>query len=149
MKYILYISILFAFTSCKVVEYVPVESEVHIVDRYVDVEVPADSSSIYALLECDSLNRVYVKQLKEKSSANATHDFKLTDNQLSILFKSDPPPVKAVVRDSTVYVNIPYPIPGPTVEVYKQTWWQTTLMWIGIIALLLLLLIIIINRYGR
>lgn len=148
MKYILFILMIVSLAACRMLKYVPVETKTEIRERIVEVPVPADSSSIVALLECDSLNRVYIKRLSEKQTSNVTQSIKLKDNMLSVAFKSDPKDVKAIVKDSLVYKEVPYPVPGPTKYVYKMYWWQEMLMYIGILALIALLLIIIINRHG-
>lgn len=152
MKHLIYILFVFTFlTSCKVVEYVtvPAESTIQIVDRYVEIEIPADSSTITALLACDSLNRVYIKELSKQGTSNVTQEVQLTDNVFTVDFWSNPPNASVQVRDTFIYQQVPYPVPGADKIVYQQSWWQTMLMWTGILALVLLLLIILINRYGR
>lgn len=143
MKKLIYISLfVLLLTSCKVVEYVPIESKVEIKERIVKVDVPADSSSIIALLECDSLNQVILKQLNEKNTDDAQSNFTLKNNVVSVKFKSNPKP-KVIVRDTTIYKDRPYPVKTEK-TVYKTKWYQDLLMYVGLVALIALLLIIII-----
>jgi len=145
MKNILILFLVLLFVGCKTQQYIPVETKTVIQERLVPVEVPADSSSYFALLECDSLNRVFIKQLSESKTSNVTESFKLKNNQLSVNFKSQPADVKVVVRDSIVTQQIPYPVKGDTQIVFEQHWWQETFMWIGIAFLILIIILIIIR----
>lgn len=63
---ILTVILCLCFPSCKS-QYVPgtdTTTEINIRDREVPVTTPADSASILALLECDSLNRVVMRELE-------------------------------------------------------------------------------------
>lgn len=148
MRLIFLILVLFV-VGCKTTQYVPIETKIEVRERIVPVDVPADSSSYFALLECDSLNRVFIKQLSEKSTANVVQDLQIKDNKLSVKFKSQPENVKVTVRDSIIEREVPYPVKGDTQIVYEQYWYQKALNVIGLLALVILLLIIIIKRYGR
>jgi hypothetical protein len=63
--------ILVTLSSCRKVEYIVQEKTVikdSIVYKAIKVPVQADSSSIQALLECDSLGKVYIKQITALSA---------------------------------------------------------------------------------
>lgn len=58
--------VLFGMVGCKS-QYMPgtdTETSINVRDREVPVYTPSDSASILALLECDSLNRVILRQLE-------------------------------------------------------------------------------------
>lgn len=58
--------VLFGMVGCKS-QYMPgvdTETDITVRDREVPVVIPSDSASIRALLECDSLNRVVMRELE-------------------------------------------------------------------------------------
>ena len=60
------IAAIFLFSGCKS-QYMPgtdTETSINVRDREVPVYTPSDSASILALLECDSLNRVVMRELE-------------------------------------------------------------------------------------
>lgn len=58
--------VLFAMVGCKTqyIAGVDTETDITVRDREVPVYTPSDSASILALLECDSLNRVILRELE-------------------------------------------------------------------------------------
>ncbi|MHB9003514.1 MAG: hypothetical protein ACYC6C_05560 [Coriobacteriia bacterium] len=149
MKNILLLLLVLFIVGCKTTQYVPIETKTEVRERIVPVDVPADSSSYFALLECDSLNQIYIKELHEQKTEHVTDTFVLYKNKLLVKFKSAPGELKVIVRDSIIEREVPYPVKGDTQIVYEQYWYQKALMIIGIIALIMLLLYLIIKRYGR
>lgn len=76
MKTLIYmLTILLASTiwSCRSVKYVPVEGQKDsiIVEKLVEVQLPPDSATIRALLECDENGRVVLNWLDIANSKNA------------------------------------------------------------------------------
>lgn len=61
------------FYSCRTVKYVPVESKADsvVVEKLVEVQLPPDSATIRALLECDENGRVVLSWLDIANSKNA------------------------------------------------------------------------------
>lgn len=73
MKWINCFLLISALWSCKSVKYVPVESAIDsiVVEKLVEVQLPPDSSTIRALLECDENGRVVLNWLDIANSKNA------------------------------------------------------------------------------
>ena len=73
MKWIPYFVLIFVFCSCRSVKYVPVESKADsvVVEKLVEVQLPPDSSTIRALLECDENGKVVLAWLDIANSRNA------------------------------------------------------------------------------
>ncbi len=139
---ILFIQSLLWCSGCKEIQYIPVETVTEIRDRVDTVKVPADSSSYYAWLGCDSLNRVYIKQLREVKSNTVTQSFILDNNNLKVKFNSQPLPITVTVHDTITVKQVPVKVPGPTVEIYKMRWYQETFMYIGIFLLIIIIIIV-------
>lgn len=59
--------------SCRTVKYVPVESKADsvVVEKLVEVQLPPDSATIQALLECDENGKVVLNWLNIANSKNA------------------------------------------------------------------------------
>lgn len=118
MKTLIYmLTILLASTiwSCRSVKYVPIESQMDsiIVEKLVEVQLPPDSATIRALLECDENGRVVLNWLDIANSKNV--QAMLTIDSLGNLLakmrtQSDTVylPSKEVVVSKTE--NIPYPV---------------------------------------
>lgn len=109
---------------------VPVEYREKVVERLVQVQSPADSANMVALLECDSLNRVVLKQLSEVKGSRISTSFTLDSGLLSYKLKVKPELTYAKTRDSTVYREVAVPVPVETV-VNRLTWWQSFWVRIG------------------
>ena len=62
-----------AICSCRSVKYVPVESTADsvVIEKLVEVQLPPDSATIRALLECDENGRVVLSWLDIANSKNA------------------------------------------------------------------------------
>lgn len=73
MKWIPYFVLIFVFCSCRSVKYVPVESSADsvVVEKLVEVQLPPDSATIRALLECDENGKVVLNWLDIANSKNA------------------------------------------------------------------------------
>jgi len=115
MKWIYCIILITALWSCRSVKYVPVESTADsiVVEKLVEVQLPPDSSTIRALLECDENGKVVLSWLDIANSKNA--QAQLTIDSLGNLLakmKTQPDtiynPSKEVIV--TKEVKVPYPV---------------------------------------
>jgi hypothetical protein len=133
--------------SCKAkrINYVLVETKTTVNQRAVPVEVPADSSIVIATFECDSNRNIYMKQIEHLTSANIEHEVTFTNNTLSVSTIRKPQTLHVIVKDSIVERQIPIEVPVETV-VNRMKWWQTTLIWIGIVAIAALIIKVIIQK---
>ena len=132
--------------SCRTVKYVPVKSysDSVVVEKLVEVQLPPDSATIRALLECDENGKVVLNWLDIANSKNA--QAQLTIDSLGNLL------AKMKTQQDTVYlpskevtvtkeVKVPYPVEK------ELTWWQQFRLDVGgwaimIIAITILIIII-------
>ena len=148
MKTVIYIiTILMAsiIWSCRTVKYVPIEGQTDsvVVEKLIEVQLPPDSATIRALLECDENGRVVLNWLDIANSKNA--QTMLTIDSLGNLL------AKMRTQSDTVYlpskeviikkeVKVPYPVEKELTE-----WQQVKLElggWaIGIIIAIFLIII--------
>lgn len=105
---------LLVFFSCRT-KYVPVESKADsvVVEKLVEVQLPPDSSTIRALLECDENGRVVLAWLDIANSRNA--QAQLTIDSLGNLLakmKTQQDTVYLPYKEVTVNkeVQVPYPV---------------------------------------
>lgn len=115
MKWIYCFILITALWSCRSVKYVPVESTADsiVVEKLVEVQLPPDSATIRALLECDENGKVVLSWLDIANSKNA--QAQLTIDSLGNLLakmKTQPDtiykPSKEVIV--TKEVKVPYPV---------------------------------------
>ena len=73
MKWIYCFILITALWSCRSVKYIPVESSADsiVVEKLVEVQLPPDSATIRALLECDENGKVVLSWLDIANSKNA------------------------------------------------------------------------------
>lgn len=115
MKWIYYFILISAICSCRSVKYVPIESSTDsiVVEKLVEVQLPPDSSTIRALLECDENGRVVLSWLDIANSRNA--QAQLTIDSLGNLLakmRTLPDTVYLPSKEVTVTkeVKVPYPV---------------------------------------
>lgn len=115
MKWIYYFILISAICSCRSVKYVPIESSTDsiVVEKLVEVQLPPDSSTIRALLECDENGRVVLSWLDIANSRNA--QAQLTIDSLGNLLakmRTQPDTVYLPSKEVTVTkeVKVPYPV---------------------------------------
>ena len=114
-KWVCIILLMSTICSCRSVKYVPVESSVDsiVVEKLVEVQLPPDSATIRALLECDENGRVVLSWLDIANSKNA--QAQLTIDSLGNLL------AKVRTQQDTIYlpskevtvtkeVKVPYPV---------------------------------------
>lgn len=115
MKWIYCIILIIALWSCRSVKYVPVESTADsiVVEKLVEVQLPPDSATIRALLECDENGKVVLSWLDIANSKNA--QAQLTIDSLGNLLakmRTNPDTVYLPSKKVTVTkeVKVPYPV---------------------------------------
>lgn len=115
MKWIYCFLLIFALWSCRSIKYVPVESKTDsiVVEKLVEVQLPPDSSTIRALLECDENGRVVLSWLDIANSRNA--QAKLTIDSLGNLLakmRTQPDTIYKPSKEVTVTKKekVPYPV---------------------------------------
>ena len=115
MKWIYYCILISAISSCRSVKYVPIESSTDsiVVEKLVEVQLPPDSSTIRALLECDENGRVVLSWLDIANSRNA--QAQLTIDSLGNLLakmRTQPDTVYLPSKEVTVTkeLKVPYPV---------------------------------------
>lgn len=118
MKTLIYmLTILLASTiwSCRSVKYVPVEGQKDsiIVEKLVEVQLPPDSATIRALLECDENGRVVLNWLDIANSKNAQAMLTI-DSLGNLLAKMRTQPDTVYLPSKEVVVSkmekVPYPV---------------------------------------
>ena len=133
--------------SCRTVKYIPVESKADsvVVEKLVEVQLPPDSATIRALLECDENGKVVLNWLDIANSKNA--QAQLTIDSLGYLLanmKTQPDtvylPSKEVVVSRTE--KVPYPVEK------DLTWWQQFRLDVGgwAIGIIIITVFIFIGR---
>ena len=115
MKWIYCFLLIFALWSCRSVKYVPVESSADsvVVEKLIEVQLPPDSSTIRALLECDENGRVVLSWLDIANSKNA--QAQLTIDSLGNLLAKMRTQPDTIYKPSkevmvTKEVKVPYPV---------------------------------------
>lgn len=115
MKWIYCLFLIFALWSCRSVKYVPVESSADsvVVEKLVEVQLPPDSSTIRALLECDENGRVVLSWLDIANSRNAQAQLTI-DSLGNLLAKMRTKPDTVYLPSKEVTVTkkekVPYPV---------------------------------------
>lgn len=118
---------------------IPVASETTTVrtERIIDTvtNVVQDSSLLQALLECDSLGRIRIANLRTENSRLLQQNLWLQDNLLSVqAVGQSEERVREIIRSDTVQVYQEVPVPYPE-YVNKLSGWQKALLWIGLLYL--------------
>lgn len=132
--------------SCRSTKYVPVESQNDsiIVEKLVEVQLPPDSATIRALLECDENGRVVLNWLDIANSKNAQAMFTI-DSLGNLLAKMRTQPDTVYLPSKEVVVSKKEKVPYP-VEKELTRWQQFRLDvggWaIGIICIVILVFVI-------
>ncbi len=114
------------------------------VEKLVPVTLAPDSTMFKALFECDSANRVIMKELNDTKTkgVNTTTTFK-TGKTASLVYQTkiehDTIWMKQVQSLKYKEVPVTYPV---TKEVNVLHWWQKVLIWEGVIFTILLLIAI-------
>lgn len=115
MKWFYCFILVTALCSCRSVKYVPIEnsSDSVVVEKLVEVQLPPDSATIRALMECDENGKVVLRWLDIANSRNA--QAQLTIDSLGNLLakmRTLPDTVYLPSKEVTVIkeVKVPYPV---------------------------------------
>lgn len=137
---------LLVFFSCRT-KYVPMESKTDsvVVEKLVEVQLPPDSATIRALLECDENGKVVLSWLDIVNSKNA--QAQLTIDSLGNLL------AKMKIQQDTVYlpskevtvnkeVKVPYPVEK------ELTKWQKLCVNVGgwAIGIVIIMILVVVGR---
>ena len=136
MKYFSLLIFCMVIFSCKTKQPAvvpPAEYKEKIVERMVTYQVPADSTQLYALLACDSLNNVILKEYSEYKSKGIESQFSLSQNRLSYNTYKQSDTVYVKVADTTRVSKIPYAVEVPVKinELTKFQSFQIRVAWIA------------------
>jgi hypothetical protein len=146
MKKILFLLVLSAlFFSCgttNIPTQVAVETKTTIKDKLTPVTVEADSASMKALFECDSLNQVVLRQLQEVKGQNVNSQASFKNGELVYKTIYKDKIIFVHGTDSIIYKEVPVNVPGETIYINELKWWQKVLMWAGAVMFLQIALII-------
>lgn len=128
--------------GCARVQYIPVETDTDsvVVERLVEVEIPPDSATIRALLECNEHGRVVLRWLDIANSKNAKAQLTI-DSLGNLLAKMKTQPDTVYLPSKEVVVSkkekVPYPIEK------ELTKWQQIRLEIGGLAIIILIIMAI------
>lgn len=124
----------------------PAEFKEKVVERLVPYEVPADSAQFYALLECDSMKNIIIREFSEYKSTGMQSGFSLNQNALSYVAYRTVDTVYILVKDTTRIANIPYPVKVETfVKVNELTKFQSFQMKAALVSEALVVLLLILG----
>lgn len=143
---ILSIFAMFVICSCRSIKYVPIEGQIDsvVVEKLVEVQLPPDSATIRALLECDENGRVVLRWLDIANSKNAQAQMTI-DSLGNLLAKMRTLPDTVYLPSKEVVVSKMEKVPYP-VEKELTRWQQFRLDvggWaIGIICIVILVFVI-------
>lgn len=115
MKWIYCLFLVSALWSCRSIKYVPVESSADsvVIEKLVEVQLPPDSATIRALLECDENGRVVLSWLDIANSKNAQAQLVIDSlGNLLAKMRTKPDTVYLPSKEVTVTkdVKVPYPV---------------------------------------
>jgi hypothetical protein len=100
------------------------------VEKLVPYALPADSTTLAALFECDSLNRVQLKEMSEMKAKRLQSDFSFANGLLQYKLKQPPDTIYIPGKDRYIYQDVPVEIVKEVI-VYKQTDFQIVCGWFG------------------
>ena len=114
-KWVCIILLMSTICSCRSVKYVPVESSVDsiVVEKLVEVQLPPDSATIRALLECDENGKVVLSWLDIANSKNAQAQLAIDSlGNLLAKMRTKPDTIYKPSKEVTVTkeVKVPYPV---------------------------------------
>jgi hypothetical protein len=117
-------------------------------DKITPVTVEGDSSNITALFECDSLNKVIMKQLNEVKGNNVNSNAEFKDGQFKYKTVYKDREVFIHGKDSITIKEVPVPVPYPVEIERPLTGWQWFQIWCGriLIGSAVLLILVIVGR---
>ncbi len=144
----LFIAIIFLFPACRSVKLPTVPAVVVAKDSTVEKEVlkpvviPADSSQIIALMECDSNNRVILKELSELKTKRNASNIQFKPGRTAVLnYKTVTVHDTVFTKEKAKLIYKEKPVPYPVVKVsHELLWWQKLFLWLGVAFSVLIVL---------
>lgn len=134
--------------SCRTVKYVPVESKADsvVVEKLVEVQLPPDSATIRALLECDENGKVVLNWLDIANSKNAQAQLTI-DSLGNLLAKMNTQPDTVYLPTKELVVSKREKVPYPVEK--ELTKWQILYITMGklFVGIIIVLILIIVCRY--
>lgn len=133
-----------AIWSCRSVKYVPIEGKTDsvVVEKLVEVQLPPDSATIRALLECDENGKVVLNWLDIANSKNAQAQLTI-DSLGNLLAKMNTLPDTVYLPSKEVVVSKKEKVPYPVEK--ELTKWQQFRLEVGGWAFAILAIIILIS----
>lgn len=134
--------------SCRTIKYVPVESKADsvVVEKLVEVQLPPDSATIRALLECDENGKVVLNWLDIANSKNAQAQLTI-DSLGNLLAKMNTQPDTVYLPTKELVVSKREKVPYPVEK--ELTKWQILYITMGklFVGIIIVLILIIVCRY--
>ena len=132
-----------AICSCRTVKYIPVESKADsvVVEKLVEVQLPPDSATIRALLECDENGKVVLNWLDIANSKNAQAQLTI-DSLGNLLAKMKTQPDTVYLPSKEVVVSKTEKVPYPVEK--ELTRWQQFRLDVGGWAIGIVVIVILI-----
>lgn len=129
--------------SCRMVKYIPIEGKTDslVVEKLVEVQLPPDSATICALLECDKNGRIVLNRLDIVNSKNAKAMFTI-DSLGNLLAKMRTQMDTVYLPSKEVVVSKKEKVPYPVEK--ELTWWQQFRLDVGGWAILIIAIIILV-----
>lgn len=133
--------------SCRTVKYVPVESKADsvVVEKLVEVQLPPDSATIRALLECDENGKVVLNWLDIANSKNAQAQLTI-DSLGNFLAKMNTQPDTVYLPSKEVTVTKKVKEPYPVEK--ELTMWQKIRLNVGgwAIGIVIITVLIVVGK---
>lgn len=129
-KWLCIILLTSAIWSCRSVKYVPVENSADsvVIEKLVEVQLPPDSSTIRALLECDENGKIVLSWLDIANSRNAQAQLTI-DSLGNLLAKMRTQPDTIYLPSKEVTVTKEKKVPYPVEK--ELTRWQSLKLELG------------------
>lgn len=144
---ILSIFAMFVICSCRSIKYVPIEGQIDsvVVEKLVEVQLPPDSATIRALLECDENGRVVLRWLDIANSKNAQAQMTI-DSLGNLLAKMRTQPDTVYLPSKEVVVSKMEKVPYPVEK--ELTRWQQFRLDVGgwAIGIVIITILFVVSR---
>ena len=138
---------MFVICSCRSIKYVPIEGQIDsvVVEKLVEVQLPPDSATIRALLECDENGRVVLRWLDIANSKNAQAQMTI-DSLGNLLAKMRTQPDTVYLPSKEVVVSKMEKVPYPVEK--ELTRWQQFRLDVGgwAIGIVIITILFVVSR---
>ena len=144
---ILSIFAMFVICSCRSIKYVPIEGQIDsvVVEKLVEVQLPPDSATIRALLECDENGSVVLRWLDIANSKNAQAQMTI-DSLGNLLAKMRTQPDTVYLPSKEMVVSKMEKVPYPVEK--ELTRWQQFRLDVGgwAIGIVIITILFVVSR---